>query len=47
MKFSLEMANDLYGLAQMSNSSENKKELKSHINKCKKYLEKESVNGKI
>lgn len=43
---SLEMAQDLYGLASMSRgNSEIKKGLKTHINNCKKYLNKiEEVN---
>jgi hypothetical protein len=38
---SLEMAEDLYGLATMcKGNGELRKSLKSHINNCKKYLTK-------
>jgi len=35
---SLEMAEDLYGLADMNRNTELKKELRKHINSAKKYL---------
>ena len=38
---SLEMAEDLYGLASLNGwNSELKKDLRKHINNCKKYLNK-------
>ena len=37
---SLEMAEDLYGLADINRNNELKKLLRYHINQSKKYLEK-------
>jgi len=40
IELSLEMAEDLYGLADMNGSKDIKKRIKYHINCCEKYLNK-------
>ncbi len=41
IKFSKEMAEDLYGLACINDDIENKKKMRLHIKKCESYLKKQ------